>query len=71
MAAVKIPEDFLKALEADEYLHAYFMGLPPSHKREYVRWIEEAKRIDTRVRRIHEAIQRIRAKQHQVGTDQG
>jgi uncharacterized protein YdeI (YjbR/CyaY-like superfamily) len=30
--------------------------MPPSHKREYVGWITEAKREETRIRRLDTAI---------------
>lgn len=36
-------------------------ALPPSHRREYVDWIEEAKRPPTRERRITGCVERIRA----------
>lgn len=35
------------------------MVLPPSHQREYLKWIEEAKRADTRARRIAQTITRL------------
>jgi uncharacterized protein YdeI (YjbR/CyaY-like superfamily) len=35
---------------------AVFNDFPPSHKREYVEWIVEAKREDTRVKRIETAL---------------
>jgi uncharacterized protein YdeI (YjbR/CyaY-like superfamily) len=63
---VKIPEDFLQALKADDYIYEFFLSFPPSHKREYVTWIEEAKRPETRSRRIYEAVKRIRDK-HRLG----
>jgi len=36
-----------------------FNSLPPSHRREYIRWISDAKREKTRQRRIREAIERL------------
>lgn len=38
-----------------------FQRLAPSHRKEYVRWITEAKKEETRQRRIQEAIRRLEA----------
>lgn len=46
------PEDFLAALEArPDALHS-FQALSYSHQRQYVQWITEAKRPQTRAKRI-------------------
>jgi uncharacterized protein YdeI (YjbR/CyaY-like superfamily) len=39
----------------------YFEGLAPSHRRRYVGWIESAKREDTKIRRLQEAIRLLTA----------
>ena len=36
-----------------------FEKLPPSHRREYISWIEEAKRPETRARRIQQTLARL------------
>jgi len=36
-----------------------FNSLPPSHKRDYIAWITDAKKDETRQRRIQEAIRRL------------
>ncbi len=54
------PGDLLAALSGDERARAAFESLPPSHRREYIRWIEEAKRDETRARRIAETLERLR-----------
>jgi uncharacterized protein YdeI (YjbR/CyaY-like superfamily) len=36
-----------------------FNNLPPSHRREYIGWISDAKKEETRQRRIREAIERL------------
>ena len=44
------PADFMKALRANKKAPAAFAGFSPSHKREYIEWINEAKRsIDRHV----------------------
>jgi uncharacterized protein YdeI (YjbR/CyaY-like superfamily) len=51
-------DDLAAALASDrERLDA----LSYSHRREYVEWVEEAKRPETRARRIAETVERIRA----------
>ena len=39
----------------------YFEGLAPSHRRRYVGWIETAKREETKLRRLQEAIRLLSA----------
>lgn len=55
--AAKAPTDFLAALRKNKKALATYEGFSPSHKREYVDWIAEAKRDETRRRRIDTAIQ--------------
>jgi len=50
------PDDLITALEADEAACATWRTLAPSHIKEYVTWIEEAKKPETRARRIQNAI---------------
>jgi len=49
------PPDFETALAAAE-LAEFFAGCTPAHRREYLRWIGEAKRAETRKTRIGRAI---------------
>ena len=51
------PADLLAALKANKAAKAAFDGFPPSAQREYVEWIVEAKREDTRTRRIAQAVE--------------
>ena len=51
--------DISEALRANPAALSTFEGLPPSHKREYLNWIDEAKRDDTRQRRIAGMIDRL------------
>lgn len=49
--------DWLEAvLRNDPMAWANFQDLPPSHQRRYIGWISDAKREETRRRRIQEAI---------------
>lgn len=54
---VAVPPVFKKALGGNRKAFASFEALPPSHKREYVEWIVEAKREETRDRRIATALE--------------
>jgi uncharacterized protein YdeI (YjbR/CyaY-like superfamily) len=49
---VAIPADLRNALTRLPKARAFFTGLAPSHRREYVEWITEAKRPETRAKRI-------------------
>jgi hypothetical protein len=55
---VVVPRDLEAAL--DPATRATFDDLSFTHRREYVRWIEEAKREDTRRRRVAKAIEMLR-----------
>lgn len=45
---------------------ALFDSLPPSYRRDYLRWITEAKQEATRLRRLEEAIRRLESGQRRV-----
>jgi bifunctional DNA-binding transcriptional regulator/antitoxin component of YhaV-PrlF toxin-antitoxin module len=56
---LEVPADFLDALRANPQAHGFFEQLAYSHRREYVQWIDEAKRQATRAGRIARAIDRL------------
>jgi uncharacterized protein YdeI (YjbR/CyaY-like superfamily) len=49
--------DFSKPILTHKKALAVFERFPPSHKREYVEWVTEAKRDETRNRRLAQAVQ--------------
>ncbi len=53
---VRTPNDLAKALAKNAKAKRIFEAFPPSHKREYVEWIVEAKAPETRSRRIETAV---------------
>jgi len=57
---VDMPDELRVALDADADVRARFDALSYSHRREYVIWIEGAKRPETRKRRISQTVQRLR-----------
>lgn len=60
-AAIPVPDDFAAALRRSRRAAKVFDEFPPSHRREYLEWITEAKRADTRARRIAQAVEWIGA----------
>ncbi|MEK0448484.1 MAG: Bacteriocin-protection, YdeI or OmpD-Associated [Verrucomicrobiota bacterium] len=56
-----IPQDFTQALDGAG-LAATFAAFPPSHRREFLKWVEEAKKPETRKARIGKAMTMIAAK---------
>jgi uncharacterized protein YdeI (YjbR/CyaY-like superfamily) len=55
--AVRVPDDFRQAMAKNKKASSTFDAFSPSHKREYVEWIVEAKRPETRQKRLQTAIQ--------------
>ena len=53
---IALPADFAAALAKDRKAKAAFDGFSPSQKREYLEWITDAKREETRTRRLNTAI---------------
>jgi uncharacterized protein YdeI (YjbR/CyaY-like superfamily) len=56
-----LPAYIAKALRADARAWAFFRGLSPANRRDFVVWIHTAKRADTRERRIQESIALLKA----------
>jgi uncharacterized protein YdeI (YjbR/CyaY-like superfamily) len=57
---VEVPDDVRAALAGDEEAAAAFERLSYTHQREYVEWITEAKREETRARRLAKTLDRLR-----------
>ena len=58
---VELPEALVRALDAEPTLRETFTRLAYSHRKEYVQWITEARREDTRERRVTQTLERLRA----------
>ncbi len=54
-APFTVPQDLRAAIDANPAAAAAFDGFPPSCQRDYVEWITEAKRDETRVKRVAQA----------------
>jgi bacteriocin resistance YdeI/OmpD-like protein/uncharacterized protein DUF1905 len=58
---VDLPPTLADALAADPEARAAFERLAFTHRKEFARWIEEAKREETRARRVTQALEMLRA----------
>lgn len=57
---VELPADLAAALAADPEARRAFDALAPSHRKEYARWVGEAKRAETRDRRVRATLAKVR-----------
>ena len=57
-----VPEDVEKQFKKAKVL-AYFDSIAFSHRKEYIQWIESAKKVETRTKRIEQAIEKLMDKQ--------
>jgi uncharacterized protein YdeI (YjbR/CyaY-like superfamily) len=56
-APIVVPPELGAALAKNKRAHAAFQGFSYSHRKEYVEWIAEAKREETRKARIAQAVE--------------
>ena len=59
---MELPEALAEALRREPELGEFFASLAFTHRREYATWIAEAKKDETRVRRVAKAVEMLRAK---------
>lgn len=55
-----VPEDFQQALDENPEALAAFARLSYTHQKEYIQWIESAKREATRRRRVASAVEKLK-----------
>ncbi len=58
---VSLPDDLARALAADRTARERFDALSYTHRKEWVRWVQEAKRAETRSTRITKTVNAMRA----------
>jgi hypothetical protein len=58
---VDVPEDLEAALASDAAARRAFDGLAFTHRREYAAWVAEAKKPETRARRVQRSTEMLRA----------
>lgn len=56
-APFTVPQDLRAAIDAMPAAAATFDGFPPSCQREYVEWVTEAKRDETRAKRLNQSVE--------------
>ena len=56
-APFTVPQDMRAAIDGNPAAKACFDGFPPSAQRDYVEWITEAKRDETRGKRLAQAVE--------------
>lgn len=61
-STIEIPQDFQEFLSTDSTANSFFEQLAPSHKKEYLAWIADAKKEETRQRRILQAVEKLKEK---------
>jgi uncharacterized protein YdeI (YjbR/CyaY-like superfamily) len=60
----KVPKELAAALEKNRKAAAAFAAFPPGQRREYCEWIGEAKREETKAKRLAQAIEWIAEGKH-------
>jgi Domain of unknown function (DUF1905)/Bacteriocin-protection, YdeI or OmpD-Associated len=59
--SIEVPAAFQKRMK-EEGLRPFFEGLSFTHRKEYCRWLTEAKKEETRLRRLEKAVEMLRKK---------
>lgn len=54
-----VPDDLRALLDSNPQANARFETLTAGHRREYIQWIIEARRPETRTRRLNDTIKRL------------
>ena len=63
---VKLPADLAKAIAGSPKAKALFAEITPRAREEWVAWIEDAKKAETRLRRIAISVERLEAGKRRV-----
>lgn len=62
VAVPKTPADLSSAFKTNKTAKSYFDSLAPSHRRDFLQWILDAKRDATREKRVNETVKLLKAK---------
>jgi len=57
---IEIPADLMYALDTDSEAKVHFEKLSYTHRKEYVTWIDEAKKDETRQKRIAKTVEMLK-----------
>jgi|WetSurMetagenome_2_1015567.scaffolds.fasta_scaffold217629_2 hypothetical protein len=63
---IVVPDDLAMALKEDTTAREFFDELSYTHRKEYVRWIESAKKEETRVKRVAKTVEMLKDKKRGV-----
>jgi bifunctional DNA-binding transcriptional regulator/antitoxin component of YhaV-PrlF toxin-antitoxin module len=63
---VEVPPDLAQVLKKSPKAKEFFEGLSYTHRKEYVRWITEAKKEETRLRRLDKTVEMLLAGQRGI-----
>jgi hypothetical protein len=63
--AAELPGDLSAALDAEPAAKSFFLGLSGFYQRQYVGWIEGAKKAETRQARVSEVVQLLKQERKQ------
>jgi uncharacterized protein YdeI (YjbR/CyaY-like superfamily) len=58
---VEVPEELQRRLKDKPEVQSFFDSLAYTHRKEYVRWITEAKREETRLSRLEKTMEKLSA----------
>ncbi len=58
---VDVPDELAQALSRDAVAREVYEGLSFTHRYEYARWVAEARKPETRVRRVNRSLEMLRA----------
>jgi hypothetical protein len=58
---VDVPDDLAAALAGEPAARQFFEGLSFTHRKEWVRWVTEAKRAETRTQRVARTVEALTA----------
>jgi hypothetical protein len=61
----RLGSDFAAALDAEPEARRFFESLPTFYRKNFVRWVDEAKRPETRAKRIAETVGLLKAGQRE------
>lgn len=57
--SVEIPQDWQQMLEVNPQARKFFEQLSFTNRKEYIRWITSAKKVETRTKRLEEALAKL------------
>ncbi len=61
MTDISLPDELTGALENDSAARQAFDAMPSSHRMQYAKWIQEARKPETRQQRAADSIKMIKA----------